>query len=142
VYRDLVSAFGSENVFILSAGWGLISSEFLTPDYNITFSTQQKVPVWARRARRLTHPLSDLNYLAGAVTSPDEPVHFFGGRDYLPLFHALTKCLTSELIVHYKGLRPSYEGLVYEEFCCEQNQNWHYAAAESFKAALTSTGEN
>jgi hypothetical protein len=132
VYRELVDAFGWENVFILSAGWGLIRSDFLTPDYNITFSNQKRVPPWARRAKRLTLPLEDLNHLAEAMTSPDEPVHFFGGRDYLPMFHALTRNVAAKLIVHHKGSPPLYEGFSYELFSCDRNQNWHYGAAEAF----------
>ena len=38
VYSRLVEAYGVERVYILSAGWGLIAADFLTPDYNITFS--------------------------------------------------------------------------------------------------------
>jgi hypothetical protein len=34
----LVEKFGIEKVFILSAGWGLIRADFLTPNYDITFS--------------------------------------------------------------------------------------------------------
>jgi len=37
-YGALVKQFGITNTFILSAGWGLIRSDFLTPQYNITFS--------------------------------------------------------------------------------------------------------
>jgi hypothetical protein len=42
VYRELVHALGAENVFILSAGWGLLSADFLTPNYDITFSKTAK----------------------------------------------------------------------------------------------------
>jgi hypothetical protein len=38
VYGRLVEAFGVENIYILSAGWGLIRADFLTPYYDITFS--------------------------------------------------------------------------------------------------------
>jgi hypothetical protein len=38
VYRGLVERFGVQNVFILSACWGLIRADFLTPSYDITFS--------------------------------------------------------------------------------------------------------
>lgn len=41
-YGDLVLVFGTENVFILSAGWGLIPADFLTPYYDITFSASAK----------------------------------------------------------------------------------------------------
>jgi hypothetical protein len=41
-YRLLVGRFGIENVYILSAGWGLIRSDFLTPHYDITFSQSDR----------------------------------------------------------------------------------------------------
>jgi len=128
----LVATFGAQSVFILSAGWGLIRSDFLTPEYDITFSTQKKVPAWARRSKRLSSPLPDLNHLAGAVSSPDEPVHFFGGRDSLPLLQALTGHLGLRVVVHHKGDRPSPSCFAYEPFACDRNQNWHYVAAEAF----------
>src|SRR5579871_6499269 len=37
-YERLVGRLGDQNVFILSAGWGLIRADFLTPYYDITFS--------------------------------------------------------------------------------------------------------
>ena len=43
VYENLVNKFGENQVFILSAGWGLIRSDFLTPDYDITFSNAKNV---------------------------------------------------------------------------------------------------
>lgn len=132
IYRALVSAFRHEDVFILSAGWGLIRSDFLTPHYDITFSTQKKVPAWARRSKRLAPPLTDLNQLAGAVSSPDEPVHFFGGRDYLPLLRALTMPLGVRVIVHHKGRQPTLACFEYELFAGDRNQNWHYDAAAAF----------
>ncbi len=52
VYRGLTDAFGPANVFILSAGWGLVRADFLLPDYDITFSNQPNVPRYARRGRR------------------------------------------------------------------------------------------
>ena len=38
IYRRLVDKFDLKNVYILSAGWGLIRADFLTPSYDITFS--------------------------------------------------------------------------------------------------------
>jgi len=40
IYTELVHKFQNQNVFILSAGWGLIRSNYLTPRYNITFAGQ------------------------------------------------------------------------------------------------------
>lgn len=35
-YGRLVDSFGLSNVYVLSAGWGLIRADFLTPHYDIT----------------------------------------------------------------------------------------------------------
>lgn len=35
-FERLAKKFGMQNVFILSAGWGLISADFLTAMYDIT----------------------------------------------------------------------------------------------------------
>lgn len=50
VYRRLLNHVGTESLFILSAGWGLIRSDFLLPDYDITFSSQAEP--WKRRMKR------------------------------------------------------------------------------------------
>jgi hypothetical protein len=39
-YGRLVDRFGLRNAYILSAGWGLIRADFLTPSYDITFSPE------------------------------------------------------------------------------------------------------
>ena len=36
IYSQLVEQLGSYKVYILSAGWGLIKSSFLTPNYDIS----------------------------------------------------------------------------------------------------------
>ena len=46
IYQRLVDRFGVDNVFILSAGWGLINADFLTPYYDITFSTARNVDTY------------------------------------------------------------------------------------------------
>jgi hypothetical protein len=38
IYGRLVDRIGLRNVYILSAGWGLIAADLLTPYYDITFS--------------------------------------------------------------------------------------------------------
>ena len=39
-YELLAEKYGKHRLYILSAGWGLISADFLTPKYDITFSAQ------------------------------------------------------------------------------------------------------
>ena len=79
VYVRLAERFGLENVFILSAGWGLIRADFLTPYYNITFSPSAEDYM----RRRKTDQYDDFRMLP-ADTKDD--IVFFGGKDYLSLF--------------------------------------------------------
>ena len=49
-YEALVNKFGSKEVFILSAGWGLVRSDFLLPTYDITFKGSRNRPyLWRRK---------------------------------------------------------------------------------------------
>ena len=54
---QLVEIFGIDNVYILSAGWGLIRASFLTPNYDITFSA----PAGAYNLRRKYDQYCDCN---------------------------------------------------------------------------------
>ncbi len=94
-YRELVYAFGNQNVFILSAGWGIISADFLTPAYDITFSKKVKEKYKKREGGKCYKDLSML---------PEDTlkkVVFLGSQDYIPLFFHLTKNVVSEKIVFY-----------------------------------------
>ena len=79
-YRALVEKCGITQVFILSAGWGLIRASFLTPDYDITFSASAAKEPWKRR--RQSKRYEDFAMM------PDDGVKilFLGGKDYLPVF--------------------------------------------------------
>jgi hypothetical protein len=137
LYRELADALGWDNVFILSAGWGLIRAGFWTPDYNITFSAQgrkNKPWVW-RNPKDGLRPWLDFNHLQDAQIALDEPIHFFGGKDYLPRFYALMKNVPGKKIVHYKGTAVRCSGYYYEEYIGpEKNRTWHYRAAKDLMA--------
>lgn len=135
LYRELADAFGWDNVFVLSAGWGLIRAYFRTPDYNITFSTHaKKDKPWAWRNIKNKRTWLDFNHLQDAQISKDEPIHFFGGKDYRPLFYALVTTLPGKKIVHYKGnVEECRDGFEYAEYKGpEKNRTWHYRAAKEF----------
>ena len=132
VYRGLTDAFGPANVFILSAGWGLVRADFLLPDYDITFSNQKKVPKYARRGRREDGSWRDFNQLRDAGLTPGEAVYFFGGRDYLPLYYRLADDLPGRKVIHHKTATPRRAGYEYEAYTGPANTNWHYPAAEAF----------
>ena len=52
-YEILAEHFGLDRLYILSAGWGLIPANFLTPNYDITFSTARNVQKFKRTVRVL-----------------------------------------------------------------------------------------
>jgi len=54
IYRRLVRRLGIKNVFILSAGWGLIEAGFRIPCYDVTFASEvKKSAPWKYRHTRL-----------------------------------------------------------------------------------------
>jgi hypothetical protein len=123
-YERLVQRFGLENVFILSAGWGLISAGFLTPQYDITFSMSAEA--YKRRGRRDFY--EDLRML------PDDAddIVFLGGKDYLSLFVMLTKTVRGQRTVFYNSLSvPEAPGCRLERFETNTRTNWHYECANA-----------
>lgn len=126
VYGRLVESFGVENVYILSAGWGLISGSFLTPDYDITFSQSAD----AYKRRRKSDRYRDFQMIPEDTR---KPIAFFGGKDYLPLFAALTLSISARKTVFYNSaLVPPMPGCVLKRFETRTRTNWHYECASAF----------
>ena len=124
-YRLLVDRFGSENVYILSAGWGLIPSGFLTPYYDITFSSGSN----PYQHRRKKDQYNDFNMLPDKLS---DQVVFIGGNDYLPLFWTLTKTINGQRHVFYNSKNePHFAGCVFKRFPTNKRTNWHYDCAEA-----------
>lgn len=126
-YRALAEKFGIENTFILSAGWGLIRSDFLTPQYDITFSGVADI---ANRRRKN-------DYYSDFCMLPDDgaEIVFFGGKDYLPLFLSLTGALKGKRIVFYNSAScPNVPGCTVRRYKTATRTNWHYQCAKAFIA--------
>jgi hypothetical protein len=131
-YRTLVERHGVENVYILSAGWGLIRSDFLTPQYDITFSASAD----AYKRRKSRDRYRDFCQLP--IDLKDEVV-FFGGKDYLPLFCELTRLIPSKRIVFYNSKTlPDAPGCRLVLYDTTARTNWHYACVSDFVAGRTS----
>lgn len=125
VYRALCTNFGSEKVYILSAGWGLISATFLTPYYDITFSPTSER--WKRRKNQ--NKYDDFSFLSEDI---QETIVFLGGRNYLPLFTHLTSNSRSSRIVFYNSaIRPDAPGCSLVRFPTTTRTNWHYECARA-----------
>jgi hypothetical protein len=126
IYRALVKQFGIEKTYILSAGWGLIDAAFLTPAYDITFST--KADNFVRRRKR--DPFCDVS-LVPANTM--EQVVFFGSKEYVPLFATLTGGVKGERMVFYNSVTlPSALGCKLVRFETRTRTNWQYECAAAF----------
>jgi hypothetical protein len=122
-YSRLEGGFGADKVWILSAGWGLIPAAFLTPDYDITFSSSA-APIYRRWNGDLFHDWAMID-LASA-----EPIVFLGGKDYLPLFARLTAEARGRRVAFFNSSRePSHGGVSFVRYETNRRTNWHYDAA-------------
>jgi uncharacterized protein DUF6884 len=129
-YGELGRRFGSERVFILSAGWGLVRGSYRLPKYDITFSKQAD----KYKQRRPEDSYQDFNQLP---REPDGPVVFLGGRDYLPLFSALTRDVRAKVVVPYRCPPGPGTGTVRREghlllvpYPTAALTNWYYGCAK------------
>jgi hypothetical protein len=127
-YQLLADQYGLDNMFILSAGWGLIEARFLTPKYDITFSPSAE----HYKRRRKKDCYLDLQMLP---TDSDDNLVFFGGKDYLPLFCALSQAYRGERFVFYNSaVEPSTPGCTLIRYQTTTRTNWHYGCAKDFVA--------
>lgn len=135
-YGALVERYGLENVFILSAGWGLIRADFLTPQYDITFSAAAG-PCLRRRQR---DRYADFKHLTAEV---GDEVVFFGGKDYLPLFCELTADVGATKTVFYNSASPPITpGCQLVRYVTTTRTNWHYGCAVDFIAGRVAITRN
>jgi hypothetical protein len=128
VYQRLADALGRNNVYALWAGWGMISADFLTPIYDITFSPSAEP---YKRRRRMDR-YNDFFMLPNDV---NECVCFIGRKDYVPLFVGLTKAVRSPRIIFYNSVsRTNAPGCTLKRFETNTRTNWHYECAQLIAA--------
>jgi hypothetical protein len=140
-------ARGKMDLFILSAGWGLVRGHYLLPDYDITFSHPSDR--WKLRPQADAEAYTDFNQLAepGAV-APGERVVFFGGQAYLHQLAKLVKGLPTSVTAYRRVPLGSPAGadpiagsvapgsIWFVDFPTRRTTNWHYECAEKFVSAL------
>ncbi len=132
-YRDLVKKYRTENVYILSAGWGLIDAKFLTPKYDITFSPS--AAPYKRRGKKDFY--NDLQMLPKEC---DDDLIFFGGKDYLPLFCKLSSDYTGKKFIFYNSKTlPKTPGCTLIKYHTTTRMNWHYGCAKDFLSGVVTT---
>lgn len=125
IYQRLARHFSPQRFYILSAGWGLIRSDFLTPLYDITFSNAAA----AYKKRTTRTPFRDVNHLPPSL---DEPLVFLGGKSYQPLFLSLTSQYSGQRVLLFNSQEPpAFRGCLAVRFPTPRRTNWHYSAAEA-----------
>lgn len=122
VYSDLIEAYGLENVFILSAGWGLVAAGFLLPDYDITFAPS--AASYKRRRRR-----DHYEDFAMLPADAEGPVVFLGGESYVRSFCELTEDVAARRIVFHYSQTPSATNCELRRFEGASPRTWHYQCA-------------
>ena len=124
--------FGN-SFYILSAGWGLVSSEFKLPNYDITFSNNANIG--AQRNTNINNlPIyNDFNQLD---INDNEDIIFIGSASYLPHFYSLTYNLPNRKLIFFFGQgnnlpQPMVNQNTFEfiNFPSLNNRSWHYELA-------------
>ena len=134
-YSTLVDALGVGNVFILSAGWGLVAADYLLPNYDITFKTDNKADAYKRRRH------NDRHYRDFSMLPPDTGKHvfFFGGKDYIALFCTLTANIRERTAFFKSDNLPQGVNCRTERYQTS-TRNWHYECVCAFAAKLRDRG--
>ena len=126
LYKRLVEVFKIENVYILSAGWGLVRASFRLPKYDITFSSNSGV---ARHKRRfVSDRYCDFNQL-DKDTSDD--LLFFGDKDYHRSFCEITENYGGRRIAYFNLKKePHHPGVEFVRFESSNPRIGHYVCAK------------
>lgn len=127
-YHDLVEKLGKENVYILSAGWGLVRSDRLLPDYDITFSngarkTNKYITPKCRSDKQSLHP----------IIEGDNPVHLFITPNYLDYWDRTfaESFEAHDVLLHWHRPDTSRYRIELHD-CGGRKTNWHYTAVNQF----------
>ncbi len=125
-YELLAERFGMDCLYILSAGWGLSAADFLTPKYDITFSTQAD----KYKRRRKKDRYNDLRMLPAET---EEPIVFFVSKEYVPLACDLTAEVKGPRHLFYNSNKaPSAPGCILKKYETRTRTNWQYECAKAF----------
>ena len=127
-YKMLVNRYGTDNVFVLSAGWGLVNAKFLLPKYDITFSTEAR----GMNAYKRRYKHDDYGDLCMLRLEDNDALVFFGSKNYQSLFCKLTENYQGKRFAFYKSkYKPNMPGC--ELIKCENPARyWYYPCDRDF----------
>lgn len=129
VYRRLAERVTVPKLYILSAGWGLISAAFLTPYYDITFSQVPRDQKYKQRRKG-----DQYDDFAMICPEPIDRIVFFGSKSYLPLFCRLTSEVSTEKLIFYNSDEaPEAPGCMLKKYPNpKRDTNWQFDCANDF----------
>jgi len=131
IYRRLVAEFDVENVYVLSAGWGLIRSDYYLPKYDITFSPVKRGYRYKRRSVK-ERIWQDFNQLCPS----NEPLICFVSNSYVPKLIEFTKGYVGPKLAFYTSesakVALGKAGIIRKADIRKETRdyrNWQYKAA-------------
>ena len=130
-YHAVANAIGCENLYILSAGWGLVRSTYRIPYYDITFSGSINLNL-----RKAKQEWADYNQFPNTVKE-DQCVHSMIGVKYFRLFNRLFPREVTLRFHHKAGNAPgNFLGRAWD-FQLHPGKlrtNWYYQCARNVTA--------
>jgi hypothetical protein len=134
IYNSLYQNYGND-LFIFSAGWGIVRADYKLPKYNVTFAKGKNVPKSAKRYRN--DCFHDFNHLESKDNRTDEEIVLIAPKDYVTPFCQLTNNLQNKKIIFYFGdeikskfiNKPDFEFRKIP-FITNNNRKWHYELAQ------------
>lgn len=134
IYQRLAATIGAQNVYILSAGYGLVRGTDVIPKYNITFSSGAKVPRNARITPNVRVPLGTLR----SNIEGDDPIHLFLTPKYISYWLNAFKhnIDLNRLVLHWRSVQSFPDmwrnngGEIMHDITAKLN--WQYIAANQF----------
>jgi hypothetical protein len=136
-YRCLYEKF-KKSLYILSAGWGLVNSEFRLPNYDITFSSSGEPET--KRKKNDFNTYQDFNQMS---LHSNEDIIFIGSVNYLPQFYNLTQHLTNRKLIFFFGIggnipKPTINIDTFKSirFQSSNNRSWYYDLANDLSCGF------
>ena len=136
IYGELYNKY-ENNLYIFSAGWGIVKSSFKLPKYDITFSQGSNIESFKKRTSK-SPTFFDYNHLKNL--NPNEEIIFIGGSKYIEPFCELTKNLPNKKIIIFKSklskqIEKYYnkDNFQFKEYLGIEKPytNWHYTFAKN-----------
>ncbi len=127
-YKGLVKKFDIDNVYILSACWGLIRADYLIPTYDLTFAWQPKRP-YVKKIPKDYYPYKNM------LPDNGKKIIYLGGIAYQKTFCTLTKSYRGEKVMFYHSkdypkILSKFSGFTAKKHEMGHNRNWQYRCAQ------------